>query len=67
MEYDESTSGDELIEVRLPLKDYKVMREMINERQAMSGFQKWLSAKVLFYVGSILTILGLIEALKRLS
>ncbi len=58
---------DEIIEVRLPLKDYKVMREMIEERQAMTGLRKWITTKFLWAVGSILSVLGLIEAFRRFS
>jgi hypothetical protein len=60
-------TDDEIIEVRLPLKDYKVMREMIEERQAMTGLKKWITTKFLWAVGGLLSILGLIEALRRLA
>ena len=56
---------DIIIEVRLPLKDYKIMREMIEERQAMNGIRKWLSAKVFWLAGGVLTCLGLFEAFRR--
>lgn len=60
-------TDDEIIEVRLPLKDYKVMREMIEERQAMAGLRKWITTKVLWLVGGALSVLGLVEALRRFA
>lgn len=60
-------NDDDIIDVKMPRKDYKVMREMIEERQAMKGLKRWLTTKLLFVVGSLLTITGLIEALKRLA
>lgn len=56
---------DIIIEVKLPLKDYKIMREIIEERQAMNGMRKWLSTKVFWLVGGILSCLGLFEAFRR--
>ena len=41
------TWDDEIIEVKLPRKEYKIMREIIEERQAMNGLRKWLTTKVL--------------------
>lgn len=61
------TSDDTIIEVKLPLKDYKVMREMIEERQAMHGLKKWLSGKVIWIAAGIITIVGAFEALRRLG
>lgn len=56
---------DIIIEVKLPYKDYKIMREMIEERQAMNGMRKWLTTKVFWLAGGILTCLGLFEAFRR--
>ena len=59
------TKDDEVIEVKLPRKDYIVMREMIEERQAMNGLRKWLTTKVFWFAGGLLTVLGLFEAFRR--
>ena len=56
---------DIIIEVKLPLKDYKIMREIIEERQAMNGLKKWLNGRVLWLAGGVLTCLGLFEAFRR--
>lgn len=61
------SNEDVIIEVKLPIKDYRIMREMIEERQAMDGLRKWLSTKFLWAVGGVLTTLGLIETLRRFS
>lgn len=61
------SKDDEVIEVRLPRKDYLVMREMIEERQAMTGLKKFLQTRVLWPVGAILSVMGLIEAFRRFS
>ena len=60
-------SEDTIIEVKLPLKDYKIMRELIEERQAMNGLRKWFTNRVLWLVGGLLSSLGLFEAFRRLG
>ncbi len=56
---------DVVINVQLPLKEYKVMREMIEERQAMSGLKKWVFGRIFWFAGGLLTVLGVFEALRR--
>lgn len=58
---------DIIIEVKLPLRDYKVMREMIEERQAMHGLRKWISSRLIWAAAGMITIVGGIEALRRLA
>lgn len=60
-------SDDTIIEVRLPLKDYKVMREMIDERNAMNGLKKWVSSRIIWVAAGIITLVGAFEALRRLG
>lgn len=57
-------SEDEVIEVKLPRKDYKIMRELIEERQAMNGM-KVILARVFWVAGGLLSLLGLFELFKR--
>lgn len=59
------TKDDEIIEVKLPRKEYKIMREMIEERQAMNGLRKWLTTKVFWFAGGIMAVLGVFEAFRR--
>jgi len=61
----ERSDLDVVIEVRMPLKDYKLLRDMIEERQAMNGLRKWLTTRVFWFTGGLLTILGLFEAVRR--
>lgn len=60
-----AASGDEVITVTLPRKDYEIMREMIEERQAMKGLKKFLQTKVFWLAGGVLTLLGIYEILRR--
>ena len=59
-------SEDEVVEVKLPRKDYKIMRELIEERQAMNGM-KVILARVFWVAGGLLSLLGLFELFKRLG
>jgi 5-bromo-4-chloroindolyl phosphate hydrolysis protein len=58
------TKDDEIVEVRLPLRDYKIMREMIEERQAMNGMKKLLT-KIFWIASGLLSLLGLFEVFRR--
>lgn len=61
------SNEDVIIEVKLPLKDYRMLREIIEERQAMRGLRKWISSKIIWVAAGIITILGAFEALRRLG
>jgi hypothetical protein len=61
---DDLTEEDRLVTVQLPFKDYKVMREIIAERQAMSGLKKIIE-RFFWIAGGVLSVLGLIEILRR--
>lgn len=63
----EHEQEDTVIDVTMPKRDYDVMREMIAERQAMSGLKKWLTTRVFWLAGGILSIFGLVEVFKRLA
>lgn len=56
---------DEIVNVSLPRKDYETLRELIDTRQALSGFKKWLQTGILWAAGSLLTVFGLYEVMKR--
>lgn len=60
----EYNKEDAIISVQLPYKDYKVMRELIEERQAMNGVKKWLTSNVFWLCGGVLSVLGLIGYFK---
>lgn len=60
-------NDDDVIDVKMPRRDYKIMREMIEERQAMRGLKRWVSGKFLFVVGALISVAGLFEVLKRLG
>lgn len=58
---------DVIIEVKLPLKDYKMLRDMIDERQAMTGLKKWITSRIIWIAAGIITLVGAFEALRRLG
>lgn len=60
-------SEDVIIEVRLPLKDYKMLRDMLDERQAMNGLKKWISSRIIWVAAGVITMVGAFEALRRLG
>lgn len=62
----ELTKEDEIVTVQLPLRDYKQLREMIDERQAMAGMKKLLN-KIFWVAAGLLSILGVVEILKQLN
>lgn len=63
---DDLTKDDEIVTVQLPLRDYKQLREMIDERQAMIGMKKLLT-KIFWLAAGLLSILGVVEILKQFS
>ena len=60
------STDDEIVEVRLPRKDLRLMREMIEERQAMNGVRK-IMTRVFWFAGGLLTVVGLFEVFRRLG
>ena len=63
---DDHNKEDQIITVQLPLKDYKTMRELIEERQAVDGLRK-IAAKIFWFAGGILSLVGVIEVFRRFS
>lgn len=63
----EYNKDDAIISVQLPYKDYKVMREIIEERQAMNGVKKWLTGNVFWLCGGLLSVLGLFAYFKGIG
>lgn len=59
-------SDDEVIIVELPRKDYKIIRQIIEERQAMNGIGK-IMTRVFWFAGGLLGIVGLFEVFRRLG
>lgn len=59
--------NDIIVNVRLPYKDYKVLRGLIEERQAMVGVKKWISGTIFWLAGGLLSVLGLFAYFKTLG
>lgn len=58
---------DEVIEVRLPKKDYLVLRQMIDDQTALDGVKKFFKKYInlaAWLAASALTILGLYQYFK---
>lgn len=58
---------DIIVNVRLPYKDYKIMRELIEERQAMTGVKKWVTGNVFWLCGGLLSVVGLFAYFRGLG
>lgn len=63
---DDLTKDDEIVNVQLPLRDYRQLRELLDERQAMAGMKK-LVQKAFWLAAGLLSILGVVEILKQLN
>lgn len=58
---------DEIITVQMPRKDYEILREIIEDRQAMRGIRRFIQDKLVWIAGTIMVLAGCYEALRRLS
>lgn len=65
MEETKLIEDDQIVTVQLPLRDYKVMRELIDERQAMKGVKKWVQNTIVWAAAGLLTIFGLVSYFKE--
>lgn len=59
--------NNDIITVRLPVRDYKVLRTILDERQAMNGLKLWITSRVIWFAAGIITLVGAFEALRRLG
>ena len=66
MNEEDFNDEDRIIDVRLPVRDYKIMREVIEERRLMQGLSKKV-AKVLSFVAAVAAALGLLEIGRRIG
>jgi hypothetical protein len=58
-------NDDEVIQISLPRKDYKVLRDIIEERQAMNGLKNWITTRLFWLASGLLALFGVYEAFKR--
>lgn len=47
---------DELIDVKLPRGEYRVLREIIKEREALSWLRRWLMSVGFAMAGGLVTL-----------
>lgn len=65
-ESDDIKKEDEVINVTLPSRDYALLRELIDERRAMTTFKRWIQMSLIVIVGSVaVKVFGLFELMKR--
>lgn len=63
----EDNENDEIIWVRLPRKDYVVLRQMIDDQNAMAGVKRWFhkwGSLVFWTATGALSVIGLYNFFK---
>lgn len=61
-----TSPGDEVIDVRLPMKDYLIMKEMIERQRALNWFGRWMRNVGLVAVGGFITLVVFWDHIKRI-
>lgn len=64
----EDNVNDEIIEVRLPRKDYLVLRQMIDDQNALAGVKKWFhkwGSFAFWLAAGCLSMLGLYDFFRK--
>lgn len=63
---DSDTNDDEIINVQLPRKDYKVLREILEREKTWSWLARWMKSGFLWtVVGSMLILMAFWEQIKK--
>lgn len=57
--------GDEVVVLRLPRNEVKMLREMIHRQQAMSWVWKWITAFGLVVVSGAMTLLQFGDGIRK--
>ena len=60
-------SEDDVIDVRMPRKDYEIMRDMINKQKALNWVGRWVKQVVFVAAGGILTVIALWDWIKKFA
>lgn len=63
---DEDFKDDELIDVRLPRKDYEMLREMIKKQEALTWIGRYFRNVVFVAIGGILAFYALWDKIAQL-
>jgi hypothetical protein len=61
---DELNKEDELIDVKLPRKDYEIMREMIKRQEALGWLGKYMRNVILVAIGGFMTFFAFWDSIK---
>ena len=63
---DDLLKEDEIIEVKLPMRDYKILREVIEREKTWNWITKWLKSGFMWTViGTIIILLTFWEQIKK--
>lgn len=54
---DDINKEDELIDVKLPRKDFEIMREMIKKQEALSWLGRYARNVLLVFAGGVITLI----------
>jgi hypothetical protein len=59
-----SSKEDEIIDVKLPRKDYEIMREMIRKQEALGWLGQYIRNVLLVAIGGFLTLFTFWDSIK---
>jgi len=59
-----NNDDDEIIDVRMPKRDYEIMRDMINKQKALNWVGKWFKQVGFVAAGGIVTVFVMWDSIK---
>jgi hypothetical protein len=66
IKHDSDTNDDEIVNVQLPRKDYKVLRDILEREKTWSWIARWMKSGLLWaIVGSMIILMNFWEQIKR--
>ncbi len=60
----DSSREDEIIDVKLPRKDYEIMREMIRKQEALGWLGRYFRNVILVAIGGFITLFTFWDSIK---
>lgn len=60
----DSSRDDEIIDVKLPRKDYEIMRDMIRKQEALGWLGRYFRNVILVAIGGFITLYSFWDSLK---
>lgn len=65
LDKDHYSDKDEIIVVRMPRRDYLIMRDMINRQKALNWVGRWFKHVIFVAAGGIITVMLLWDRIKQ--